>query len=340
VDNNKTRVTVAGDVKLATAPSRPTNPIWTNAGTIVPTVAAGERVAKITQLSGSGNEFEIAEGAAVNLTGSTTNFAAGALELRSAAGEAGGKLTGEGTLIAGKTEISGGTGGWKAVGLSNDATAPAVNGYVTIASGLVDGNIGNGRQSNILSTPATAAAAAVAAGDTWAGGVLTAGVGAGITQLTGADNDLTIGTGTSIDLKGEIATRKNVGKIILTAGQNEPGKIVFFNSSSQIIIDGSAREAGGIDVGTSTETPIFLLKHEDPNTGSTRRSGLITCNETVESPLSGIRVVKLIYGKNASTKVAVIIGVDTTPKATLAGWEGVIGSPAASGVIDATQERQ
>jgi hypothetical protein len=115
----------------------------------------------------------------------------GSVKLTSGLLTGGAKITGTGKLTAGKTEI---TGDWQAVG--------------THASGVT-----------IAATSADAATITAASGE-----VFTAGAGAKITQLTGANNNLTIATATVIDLGG---TTSAVGSIVLKKDDTNPGKLSF-----------------------------------------------------------------------------------------------------------------
>jgi hypothetical protein len=135
-------------------------------------------------------------------------------------GTTSGKLIGGGKLVAGKTEIVGGTGGWQAV----VAAAPAATETLTISA-------------------ASGTASGIEASDTAV--QLTGGAGATITQKKGLDNTLTIGavTATTINLQG---TTEAAGAQLILEGDTDgddadalpdnPGKIYFAIANSAVQI--------------------------------------------------------------------------------------------------------
>ncbi|GHV19318.1 hypothetical protein FACS189494_00560 [Spirochaetia bacterium] len=167
--------------------------------------------------------FDLAIAGTLRLNGNSSGVAS--LALTGATGTGGAKITGTGKLVAGKTEIVGGTGGWQAVGLgaANDNT-------VTIAA--------------VAGSTVAVTANIASSGDQ--GATLTAGAGASITQLAGLSNNLTIAASTTIDLGGTIATSTTVGAINLTesAAAGEGGKITLFDATSIINVQAGASDAG------------------------------------------------------------------------------------------------
>jgi hypothetical protein len=153
-------------------------------------------------VSGANGSLTIAKSATLDIAdkGKVTLTNTGSLVL---AGDSanGAKLTGAGKVIAGATEIVGGTNGWQAVGAS---------GNVTIAAGVT----------------AAAKEATITANTSVLTGV-TGGTGATITQLAGEGNKLTIATGTKIDVV-------NAGSIVLKAATSDGGKMNLATTSAEI----------------------------------------------------------------------------------------------------------
>jgi hypothetical protein len=164
--------------------------------------------------------------------GTITLGAGASLVLTGAAGTSGAALAGTGKVVAAKTEI---TGVWQAVG----------TGTVTIVATDDDASTITG-------------AATV---------VLTAGADGTITQNAGASNNLTIATGTTIDLKGTISgTAAVVGAIKLSESTtaSEGGKLTLTDATSVIKVGDEAdattalAAAGGIFVDTAATTKITV----------------------------------------------------------------------------------
>jgi hypothetical protein len=171
-------------------------------------------------------------------------------------GTTSGKLIGGGKLVAGKTEIVGGTGGWQAV----IAAVPAATQTLTISAA-------SGTASGI-----EASVAAVQ---------LTGGAGATITQKKGLDNTLTIGavTATTINLQG---TTEVAGAQLILEGDTDgddsdalpdnPGKIAFTVASSAVQIGatftGNAVFSGAGKIGDKVFTKIGTPAIHTTGTGA------------------------------------------------------------------------
>jgi hypothetical protein len=123
----------------------------------------------------------------------------------------GGKLTGDGKVVAGATEIVGGKGGWQAVG---------ANSSIAIEAGAT----ANAKTAIITAT---------------SGGVLTAGVGAIITQTAKEGNLLTVAENTEIVLGGG-SNGTAVGKLILVGGTNA-GEIKLAGAGTSIVSTGATQ---------------------------------------------------------------------------------------------------
>jgi hypothetical protein len=121
----------------------------------------------------------------------------------------GAKLTSAGKLTAGSTEI---TGNWQAIGTGSEIT--------------------------IAATGATAAT--ISATD---GGIFTAGTGATITQLAGADNELSIADHVTIALGG---SGTKVGEIVLTGDDTNPGKLAISANAAITTGNPNSGVAGGL----------------------------------------------------------------------------------------------
>jgi hypothetical protein len=195
----------------------------------------------------AGGELALATSAVLTLTATKK------LTLTGAAGTGGAKLTGAGTLKAGKTEIIG-NDGWQAVG--GDGSSIEIK---TLTE-------------NTASITATSSA------------VLTAGTDATITQTAGTSgNSLTIATGTSIILGNE-------GSITLGgANSGNPGVILFADTSSGVWVTGltnkgsayaDAATIGSIAFDAATTATIYN------NTGEA--NGTFTGLEGTVTPNSGL----------------------------------------------------
>jgi hypothetical protein len=139
----------------------------------------------------------------------------------------GGKLTGDGKVVAGATEIVGGKGGWQAVGA----------GTITIKVG----ETANANEATITATPGTSGTPS---------SVLTAGAGAIITQTAKDDNSLTVAAATEIAL-GRGPNDTAVGKLILAGLANNPGEIKLAHRSTSIVSAG--KTAISVPFGTAAK---------------------------------------------------------------------------------------
>jgi hypothetical protein len=171
--------------------------------------------------------FTVAANATLVNNGSIPITAAKALML-SASNTGTSKITGTGTIIVGKTIIS---GPWEAQGTRGTVTIRNTN--------------DNGATITVYATTGLKASAA----------------GAVITQTAGADNVLTIGTATTIALGGNGTTA--VGSIVLKGAAADPGKLTFaangFNAvgnslvttdaAASIAINNVTKIAGNTDAG-------------------------------------------------------------------------------------------
>jgi hypothetical protein len=184
--------------------------------------AAAEPTGNVTVGAGGsialGADLTIAAGKNLTLTGGPASGAT-----------AGAKLTGTGKVVAGATEIVGGTGGWQAVGTGTIAIEAGATGASTVKT-------------------VTIAASATTS-------VLTAGTGATITQLAVANNNLTIGAATTIALGG--TTGAALGSIILTNAGTNPGKLSFGGAGAQVTTGNTggsalAAKAGVFEVDSDT----------------------------------------------------------------------------------------
>jgi hypothetical protein len=171
------------------------------------TVAGPATVAGDVTLAGTAT---VALGGTLNVTGTVAIDTGGSLVL--AAGPAthasdplGAKITGTGTgaINAAHTAI---TGAWQAVSTVTGTTVTTV----TIAATSLD-----------VTTIAASATTAI----------LTAGTGGTITQSAAANNSLTIGENTTINLKGEDVA---VGAIVLTKDANNPAKLTLATTTSAV----------------------------------------------------------------------------------------------------------
>jgi hypothetical protein len=177
-------------------------------------IAAGAG-ASVTQLAGDGNALEIADNTTVDL-GTSDGL------VLSGDDSHGGKLIGDGKVVAAHTEIVGGTGGWTAVGTSNTVTIAATDADVSSITATSDG-------------------------------VLTAGAGATITQLAVENNSLTIAASTVVAL-GNVESAK-LGEIVLTGAAENPGLLTLATDTSKIttgLTAGDSAVAPVAEAGVST----------------------------------------------------------------------------------------
>ncbi|MDR2758866.1 MAG: hypothetical protein LBB78_05760 [Spirochaetaceae bacterium] len=160
--------------------------------------------------------LELAEGSEVSFESTLP------ITLRLLGAAAGGtKITGRGKIIAGSTEIVGGTAGWQVYGTDS---------------------------IDIIATSATASSIAVYPSTGTTTSLKALGAGATITQKAVASNNLNIGMNTKIDLGTDIATAsRRAGEIILknsAAGSAaDNGKITLVDITSSIVTGNTASSA-------------------------------------------------------------------------------------------------
>jgi hypothetical protein len=161
-----------------------------------------------------GMTFEILEGGVYTVSGADSSFV-----LIGDTGADGGKLIGAGKVVVGKTELSGGTGGWQAVG----------NASVTIHR---DGD---------------------SAASIWGSQTLRGGAGATITQLTGSGSTLNIGANDTNSAANALKLNLGTGaSLILKSGAN-PGTVVIPKTTSYITLGSGT---GGSNIGGVTTITI------------------------------------------------------------------------------------
>jgi hypothetical protein len=160
----------------------------------------------------------------------------------------GAKIIGLGKVVAGKTEIIGGTGGWQVHGRGHSTTimAGAANGApnaTSISGGQFDAK----------------------------------GAGATIVQLAGSGNSLTIDAGTTIALNGTETSA--TGSIILTGAKSNPGAIIFAEKNTSVISTGNKAHANAFEDAIKIGGKTFAQ-------GSVGRAVIYTTNDDAHGPFA------------------------------------------------------